>query len=187
MFYTLISQTPFINNDISSKKILKLFLIGSVLYILLHYYLFSAPRGFLDKYKRYIYYVMAIDFVTAYILTSIFGNSAEKEYAKQVAMRNKLQQQEEFKQIESKYQQSMKEQHQQNINNQETELFNKKDSDQPVKNEKLDEKSKESSKNKKTDTESSKTSSSSSKKVKKEKEESVKDDDEIDIPTYKDS
>jgi hypothetical protein len=181
MFYTLISQTPFINNDISSKKILKLFLIGSILYILLHYYLFSAPRGFLDKYKRYIYYVMAIDFVTAFILTSIFGNSAEKEYAKQIAMRNKLQQQEEFKQIESKYQQSMK---QQNINNQETELFNKKESEQAVNNEKSDEKSKESSKNKKTDTESSKTSSS---KKEKKKEESVKDDEEIDIPTYKDS
>lgn len=181
MFYTLISQTPFINNDISSKKILKLFLIGSILYILLHYYLFSAPRGFLDKYKRYIYYVMAIDFVTAFILTSIFGNSAEKEYAKQIALRNKLQQQEEFKQIESKYQQSMKHQ---NINNQETELFNKKESEQAVNNEKSDEKSKESSKNKKTDTESSKTSSS---KKEKKKEESVKDDEEIDIPTYKDS
>ena len=170
MFYTLISQTPFINNDISSKKIFKLFLIGSIIYIALHYYLFSSPRGILDNYKRYVYYVMAFDFLTAYLLTTFFGRSEEKEIAKQMILANKLKQQEELKQIEEKYNENIRLQQQ---NTKDNEIFNKKENDE----------SRHSSSSKSTKN----NRKSSEKKISEKKEETISNkEDDTDIPTYKD-
>jgi hypothetical protein len=69
MFYTLASKIPFIQSDKSKRKILKIFIIGSVLYILLHYYLHSVPAsGVIDTIKQYLYYIMPADFVLSYFL-----------------------------------------------------------------------------------------------------------------------
>jgi hypothetical protein len=67
MFFTIASKLPFIDGD---KKLVKMFIIGAILYTLLHYYLFSAPRmELLDRYKQYLYYIMPFDFGIAYYLT----------------------------------------------------------------------------------------------------------------------
>lgn len=70
MFYTLASRIPLISGDIISKRFFKIFLFGSIAYILLHYYLYSEKRfEVLDKLKSYLYYVMALDLGMAYYLT----------------------------------------------------------------------------------------------------------------------
>lgn len=66
MFYTLAAKLPVINNN---STFLKIFVLGSVLYILLHYYVHSGERmEFLEKIKSYLYYIMAIDLGIAFIL-----------------------------------------------------------------------------------------------------------------------
>lgn len=70
MFYTLASRIPLISNGSPDGKFFKIFLIGSLIYILLHYYLYSAERWFiLEKLKPYLYYVMAIDLAIAYFMS----------------------------------------------------------------------------------------------------------------------
>lgn len=66
MFYTLISKLPIFSNN-SNRKFLKVFILGSVLYVLLHYWLYSDVRfEFLEKLKGYIYYVMLVDMCVAW-------------------------------------------------------------------------------------------------------------------------
>ena len=73
MFYILTSKIPYISNDSSDKKFLKIFIIGSIIYILLHYYLFRYERGnSIDKYRKYIYYVMFADLSITYLLVNYF-------------------------------------------------------------------------------------------------------------------
>ncbi len=77
MFYTITSKLPFIETDNSKRKMLKIFIIGSVLYILLHLYLYSSNMtGLLENIKQYLYYMMALDFGVAYFFSK---NSAEEE------------------------------------------------------------------------------------------------------------
>lgn len=79
MFYTLISKLPFMANDKSPRKIFKIFVIGSIFYALLHYYLYSSEfSGLLGKAKSYLYYVMAADFAVAYVLTKFFGPTTDE-------------------------------------------------------------------------------------------------------------
>jgi len=80
MFFTIISKVPIIANDNSSSKMFKIFVIGAILYILLHYYLFIGDRGeIINKYKNYIYYVMGIDFAIAYALSVMTSNNDDEE------------------------------------------------------------------------------------------------------------
>jgi len=70
MFYTLVSKIPLISGDRSNKKFFKIFIFGSIAYILLHYYLYSGEKfAFLEKLKSYLYYVMAVDLALAYYLS----------------------------------------------------------------------------------------------------------------------
>ena len=66
-------------NDKSDRKILKIFVIGSVLYVLLHYYLYmnGGSSSMIDKVKQYLYYVMGADFCIAYFLSSQKKSSDE--------------------------------------------------------------------------------------------------------------
>jgi len=74
MFYTIISRLPIVQSDSSSRRYFKIFLYGSVVYLLLHYYLFSSERAsFLEKLKSYIYYIMALDFIVACAWTKLTG------------------------------------------------------------------------------------------------------------------
>ena len=44
MFFTIISRLPIINTDTTNRKYFKMFIAGAVLYIVLHYYLFSNSK-----------------------------------------------------------------------------------------------------------------------------------------------
>jgi hypothetical protein len=80
MFFTLASRIPLISGDKSSKKFFKIFIIGSIAYILLHYYLYSGERfAFLEKIKSYLYYVMVIDLIVAYFLSKSSSSEEENE------------------------------------------------------------------------------------------------------------
>jgi uncharacterized protein YhaN len=71
MLYTLVSKIPFVENDNSKKKIFKIFLIGSVLYIFLHYYLhLHAQNEILLKLRQNLYYIMVADFGISWFLSS---------------------------------------------------------------------------------------------------------------------
>ena len=49
-------------SDKSSTKILKIFIIGSILYTFLHYYLYSiSNNNFINMYRSYLYYIIILD------------------------------------------------------------------------------------------------------------------------------
>ncbi len=67
MFYILVSRIPFIYNVPEKKdKMFRIFLIGSICYIILHGLLYSKKfleNSFIQKYKSYLLYLAGIDFV----------------------------------------------------------------------------------------------------------------------------
>lgn len=70
MFYTLISKIPLISGDRTNKKFFKIFIFGSIAYILLHYYLHSGKNNeIMEKIKAYLYYAMVVDLMMAYYLS----------------------------------------------------------------------------------------------------------------------
>lgn len=80
MLYTIVSKIPFISSNNSKRKILIIFIIGSVLYALLHYYLYSSPiNGLFEQLKKYLYYIMAVDFGLAYFLSSKNNNEHNED------------------------------------------------------------------------------------------------------------
>lgn len=80
MFYTLASKLPIISTDKSNKKFFKIFLIGSIIYILIHYYLHIKERNVvLEKLKNYMYYIMGIDLMVAYFLSKFTKSDETKE------------------------------------------------------------------------------------------------------------
>lgn len=69
MFYTLVSRIPMISN-FKTNKFLIVFILGSLAYIVLHYYLFSGKNyDIVDTIRGYIYYVITIDLIIAWFLT----------------------------------------------------------------------------------------------------------------------
>lgn len=79
MFYTLVSRVPTIYKNKSNKKLLTIFIIGSVLYLFVHYYFYSDKKlaGF-EKMKGYLHYFMILDFIIAFILISFFKSSPKE-------------------------------------------------------------------------------------------------------------
>ena len=74
MFYTILSKLPVIQD--SNKKILMIFILGSLFYVLLSYYLYSDKRSdMIEKFKPYFYYLMVVDFGLAYFLTKYLSNN----------------------------------------------------------------------------------------------------------------
>jgi hypothetical protein len=69
MFYILVSRVPFVYNIGNKKeKLFRTFLIGSVCYIILHGLLYSkkySNNEFVDKYKKYLLYLVGADFSLA--------------------------------------------------------------------------------------------------------------------------
>lgn len=79
MVYTIISRLPFITSDKSNKRFFKIFVFGSLLYVLLHYYIFQKDQeGILETVKMYLYYAMALDLCLAYALDQFFGTPIEE-------------------------------------------------------------------------------------------------------------
>ena len=69
MFYIISSRIPLISSDKTNRKYFKLFVSGAVSYVLLHYYLNKeVMSGMVEKIRKYIYYVMCIDFAIACVL-----------------------------------------------------------------------------------------------------------------------
>jgi mannitol-specific phosphotransferase system IIBC component len=70
MFYTLSTKIPHI---MSGKKLLKIFTIGSVCYIISSYFLqLNKSSEKLKFINKYFYYAMAIDFVIASTLVKFY-------------------------------------------------------------------------------------------------------------------
>ena len=68
MFYTLTSKIPLI--PAGKNHFLMIFIIGSIAYVLLHYYLSTNQTiEIVDKFKGYLYYLMAIDLAIAFFLS----------------------------------------------------------------------------------------------------------------------
>jgi hypothetical protein len=64
MFYTIISRIPQVYNNNNKNKLAYIFIIGSVVYVILHYYLFTINNNLtIDKLKMYIYYAILFDFI----------------------------------------------------------------------------------------------------------------------------
>jgi hypothetical protein len=77
MFYTVVSRLPFIANDNSGTKFLKIFIFGSVLYVLVSYYIHSESRGeIFEKLKQWYYHVLGVDLVVAGLLTYFMSPSS---------------------------------------------------------------------------------------------------------------
>uniref|UniRef100_A0A6C0EAD1 Uncharacterized protein n=1 Tax=viral metagenome TaxID=1070528 RepID=A0A6C0EAD1_9ZZZZ len=77
MFYTILAKVPVLQNDKSQNKLLKIIVIGSVFYVILHYFLFTKEIELLTKYRQYIYYLIGIDLLTVFSLVAM--NSDKKD------------------------------------------------------------------------------------------------------------
>jgi cell division protein FtsN len=66
MFYIIATRIPLVLSDTSNRKYLKIFVLGSLLYICIHYYLhLEARAGVLEHIKDKLLIIMALDFLAA--------------------------------------------------------------------------------------------------------------------------
>lgn len=79
MFYTLASKLVIKGGG--KRNFLYVFLVGSVLYVAVHWYLHMEQKrsGFINKIKQYLYYAMAIDLAVAYVLTVMLSSPKTEE------------------------------------------------------------------------------------------------------------
>ena len=92
MFYTLAGIT--FAQDNSRRKILKIFLAGSVLYVALHYYMYTSNSEYMNnammqRIKQIIYYLMAMDFIVAYYLYGRTNDVVTESVAKSDGVQQK--------------------------------------------------------------------------------------------------
>lgn len=67
MFYTIASKIPILSGK---NNFLTVFLLGSLAYVLLHYYLWANQQiDIVEKAKVYLYYVIFVDLAIAYFLS----------------------------------------------------------------------------------------------------------------------
>lgn len=78
MFYSLISKIPYLTESVKDYRMFKVFLVGSVLYLVLHYFLYSGYMVNIN-YKWLIYPIMIIDFSIAYWLLSAVNSKEQGE------------------------------------------------------------------------------------------------------------
>lgn len=84
MFYTLTSQF-LLKNSGGDKDFLYVFLIGSAMYIAIHWYLhMNEMDGFLGKIKEYLYYLLVVDLVACYTLFKLTPVNVQKENEQQI-------------------------------------------------------------------------------------------------------
>lgn len=71
MFYNIISRIPKIVEATKKKKLLYISIIGTLIYIIIHAFLFSKQSesiGVITKYRYYIYVIMLLDFGIMYLM-----------------------------------------------------------------------------------------------------------------------
>jgi hypothetical protein len=79
MFYTLVSRSV-ITKINTSRDYLNIFLIGSIGYVILHWYLYSEKKeGIMEKLREYLYYMMVVDIVTSYISVTFYPSKSDKK------------------------------------------------------------------------------------------------------------
>jgi hypothetical protein len=80
MFYIISSRIPLISSDFTKRKYFKVFVFGSVFYVLLHYYLNKQiTAGIPEKMKKYLFYIMGVDFTIACILLKYIKTAVPEE------------------------------------------------------------------------------------------------------------
>ena len=78
MFFTIASRTIITNNE-SSRNYLYIFLIGSVGWIVTHWYLHMEKKdGLVEKIREYLYYAMTVDLIVAFSLLKFYPRSVIK-------------------------------------------------------------------------------------------------------------
>ncbi|VBB17847.1 hypothetical protein YASMINEVIRUS_310 [Yasminevirus sp. GU-2018] len=79
MFYTLVSRS-LITKINTPRDYFYIFLIGSVGYVALHWYLHMEKReGIVEKVREYLYYAMVLDMITAYVLMMLYPAKSDKK------------------------------------------------------------------------------------------------------------
>ena len=79
MFYTLVSRS-LITKINTPRDYFYIFLIGSVGYVILHWYLHMDKReGIIEKVREYLYYAMVLDVITAYVLMKMYPAKSDKK------------------------------------------------------------------------------------------------------------
>jgi hypothetical protein len=79
MFFTLVSRTV-ITKIRTPRDYLYIFLIGSVGYVALHWYLHMEKReSIVEKVREYLYYAMVLDIITAWTLMVMYPVKSDKE------------------------------------------------------------------------------------------------------------
>lgn len=79
MFYTIVSRT-IITKINTPRDYFYIFLLGSVGYIVLHWYLHMDKReGIVEKVREYLYYAMVIDIITTYLLMVFYPVKSDKK------------------------------------------------------------------------------------------------------------
>ena len=72
MFYTIVSRT-IITKVETSRDYLYIFIVGSIGYIALHWYLhMEVKNGIMEKLREYLYYIMVVDMMTAYAMNIFY-------------------------------------------------------------------------------------------------------------------
>lgn len=77
MFYFIVSRIPMISN-VDEGKFLRIFIIGTICYVILHAFLYSKYNeniSFITNYRSYLYYLWAADIVLTGILVKFFGSN----------------------------------------------------------------------------------------------------------------
>jgi len=78
VFYTAASRLPLITGGTDDYKFIKIFAIGSLSYVALHYSLHVMREiEFINKYKNYLYIIMFVDLAFSFILMRFL--SSEKK------------------------------------------------------------------------------------------------------------
>lgn len=88
MFYTLVSRS-IITKINTPRDYLYIFLIGSIGYVILHWYLhMDKCEGFLEKIREYLYYAMVVDAITAYALMLMYPPNSKQNTREKTSSEN---------------------------------------------------------------------------------------------------
>ena len=79
MFFTLVSKL-LLRGPAKNRDFLLVFILGSVMYVALHWYLHLEQKsGIVEQVKKYLYYTMAVDMIIAYIMVTFFSKQIDEQ------------------------------------------------------------------------------------------------------------
>lgn len=77
MFYFIVSRLPIISS-VEEGKFLRIFIIGTICYIILHAFLYSnynSGSEIVQKYRSYLYYLWGADLLITGLIVKLFGGN----------------------------------------------------------------------------------------------------------------